>query len=210
MRTKFLFLLSLCCVIFFLSEQYSDGAIYKYVDKDGVISFADDLQSIPEQYRVNAKVVSDADDQENRQSMERRGQAEKHEDVQGMHQDHATDTEHENIFIKKRILMTVLVVVSAGFVFIILGILETDHKKKVAIARVALVWAVAIYLLIAHAGDAVRMIRTVGGTIDEVKHQSEERGRKAAKAVKAMNTLADEVGQVSTTDASEQDREKKE
>jgi hypothetical protein len=34
------------------------AAIYKYVDKNGMIYFADDLQSIPAQYRAAAKIVS--------------------------------------------------------------------------------------------------------------------------------------------------------
>jgi Domain of unknown function (DUF4124) len=213
MGTRILFLLSLCCVFVFLLAQHGYGAIYKYVDKDGVISFANDLQSIPEQYRVNAKVVSDASDQENSPLMENgqtRGQTGKHEDVSGMTHDNAVDSRLENSFFKNRMLLTALVIVSAGFAFIIMGILETDHKKTVAITRVALVWAVALYLLIAHAGDAVRMFRTVGGTIDEVKHQSAERGKKAAKAAKALRTFVDQVGEVSSTAVPEEVHENKE
>jgi hypothetical protein len=213
MGTRILFLLSLCCVFVFLSAQHGYGAIYKYVDKDGVISFANDLQSIPEQYRVNAKVVSDASDQENNPLMENgqtRGQTGKHADVSGMTHDNAVDSRHENSFLKNRMFLTAFVIVSAGFAFIILGILETDQKKTVAITRVVLVWAVALYLLIAHAGDAVRMFRTVGGTIDEVKHQSAERGKKAAKAAKALRTFVDQVGEVSSTAVPEEVHENKE
>jgi apolipoprotein N-acyltransferase len=107
-------------------------------------------------------------------------------------------------------LLTSIIIVSAVFAFIILGILETDHKKAVAILRVTLLWAVAIYLLIAHAGDAVRMVRTVGGSIEDAKHQSEEKGKNAAKAVKALSTLVEQAGQASSPDSAEPEREKKE
>lgn len=214
MRIKFLLLFSLCCAFVFLSAQPGYGAIYKYLDKDGVISFANDLQSIPEQCRANAKVVSDETDQENHQSMHNQqipGQTTgKNEDVSGIAHNRAVDTQNENSFFNNRMLLTAIVVVSAGFAFIILGMLETDHKKTVAIVRVTLLWAVALYLLIAHAGDAARMIRTFGGTIDEVKHQSEEKGKNAAKAVKAMSTFVEQVGQGSSTDIPEEVREKKE
>jgi hypothetical protein len=131
-------------------------------------------------------------------------------DAAGINRDKAVDTRNKNSFFNNRLLLTALVVVSAGFAFIILGILETDHKKTIAVVRVTLLWTVAIYLLIAYAGDAVRIVRTVGGSIDRVKHQSGERGKKAAKAIKDMKTFVDEVGQVSSTDVPEEVQEKKE
>lgn len=214
MKIKFLLLLSLFCFFAFLSAEHSHAAIYKYLDKDGLISFANDLQSIPEQYRASAKVVSDDTDQENRQSIQNRqtlGQAAgNHGDVQALVHDKAVETRNENSIFNNRLLLTATVVVSAVFAFIILGILETDHKKTIAVVRIALVWAVAIYLLIAHAGDAVRMVRTVGGTIEDTKHQSEEKGKKAAKAVKAWGALMEQAAQAPASDSPDIDREKKE
>ena len=37
------------------------AAIYKYTDKDGLITFADDLQAVPVQYRSQAVIVSGED-----------------------------------------------------------------------------------------------------------------------------------------------------
>lgn len=214
MKTKFLLLLSLCCFFAFLSAEHSHAAIYKYLNKDGLISFANDLQSVPEQYRASATVVSGDTDQEDHQSIQDRqtpGQATgNHGDAPALVHDKAVETRNENSFFNSRLLLTAIVVVSAVFAFIVLGILETDHKKTVAVIRIALVWAVAIYLLIAHAGDAVRMVRTVGGTIEVTKHQSEEKGKKAAKAVKAWGELMEQAAQTPLADPPETDREKKE
>ena len=208
MKTKLLFLFSLCCVFLFLSAQNSYAAIYKYLNKDGIVSFANDLQSIPEQYRASAKVVVDSTDEESRQSIQNQQTSEQHtgnnEYVPGIAHTTAVDTRNANSFFNNRVLLTAIVIVSACFAFIILGILQPDHKKAVMIVRVVLVWAVVIYLLIVHSGDAVRMFRTVSGTIDDAKQQSEEKGRNAAKAVKDMNAFVEKVGQAASTDLPEE------
>jgi len=135
MRTKLLFLFSLCCVFIFLSAQHGYAAIYKYLNKDGIVSFANDLQSIPEQYRAGAKVVVDSTDEENHQSVQNQQTTEQHtgnhEHIPGMAHDNAVDTQYENSFFNNRMLLTAIVIISAVFVFIILGIFEPDHKKAV-------------------------------------------------------------------------------
>ncbi|HYA88019.1 MAG TPA: hypothetical protein VEI57_13250 [Nitrospirota bacterium] len=214
MRTIYILLFSLCCVFVLLPAQHGYAAIYKYLDKDGLISITNDLQSIPEQYRASAKVVSGDTDQENHQSIPNQqtpGQPTgNHEKVPGIAHDNAADTRNENSFIHNRMFLTAIIVVSAGFAFVILGILETEHKKAIAVVRVSLLWAVALYILIAHAGDAVRMIRTVAGSFDDAKHQSEERGKNAAKAIKNMNKLVEQVGETPSTDLPEESPGKKE
>ncbi len=214
MRTKSLVLFSLYYVFIFLSAQDCYAAIYQYLDKNGLVTITNDLQSIPEQYRAGAKVVSDDIDQENHQSIQNQ-QAAGHptgnyERVPVIAHDKATDTRDKKSFFNNRLLLTAIIVVSASFAFIILGIIDTNHNKVVAVVRISLLWAVALYILIAHAGDTVRMIRKVGGTVDEVKHQSEERGKDTAKAIKAINKLMEHVGDAPSTDLPEEVPEKKE
>ncbi len=90
----------------------------------------------------------------------------------------------------------------------VLGILEADHKKAVVIARITLVWAVTVYLLFMHAGDAIRLVRTTGGAIEDAKHRSEEKGKKAAKAIKALNEMVQEPGEASSHEPAETARDK--
>jgi len=208
-RIKFL-LLCLFGVFVLLSAQHSYAAIYKYLDKDGLICFANDLQSIPEQYRGSAKIVSGEEDPVIRpttQYHQTTGQsAGRREQDQGTAHGKSAVLQNEAGFFNSRMLLTSIVIVSAVFAFVVLGILETDHRKTVAILRVTLLWAVSLYLLIAHAGDAVRMIRAVGGTIEDAKHHSEEKGKNAAKAVKAFNTLVEQAGQAPSSDSAEPEK----
>jgi hypothetical protein len=214
MRIKFIFMVCLCCGLGFLSAQSGHAAIYKYLDKDGLICFANDLQSVPELYRASAKIVSGEVEQENRppvQDQQASGQpAGDREPASGMVHEKSSVQQNDASFFSKRALLSTIVIVSAVFAFIILGILEADHKKAVLIARVALLWGVAVYLLIAHAEDAVRMVRTIGSAVDDAKHQSGEKGKKAGKAIKALNELAEQAGQATSGDPLEAEREKKE
>jgi hypothetical protein len=214
MRIKILLLFCLFCVFGFFCEQTSYAAIYKYLDKDGLICFSSDLQSIPEQYRASAKIVSGDADQENNQPAQ--DQSAPGQPVRNQNQspsaasDKSFAPEHESILFNNRVLISAIIIVSAVFAFVILGILETDHKKAVAIVRIILLWAVVLYLLIVHAGDAIRMVQSVSGTIEDAKHQSEEKGKKAAAAVKSWGKLMEQEAQAPLVDPSEIDREKKE
>jgi hypothetical protein len=58
MRVRLIVIIGLVFLFGFLSAQQSSAAIYKYVDKDGLITLVDDLQSVPEEYRASAKIVS--------------------------------------------------------------------------------------------------------------------------------------------------------
>jgi hypothetical protein len=93
----------------------------------------------------------------------------------------------------KRAITTAFIVVSAVFAFIILGILDTDHKKAVTVVRVTVLWGVALYLIYAHAGDVGRIFIAMGDKIESVQHESEEKGKKAAKALKSLNALVEQA-----------------
>ncbi len=212
MRITFPFILCLCCVLIFLLAQSGYAAIYKYLDRDGLICFADDLQSIPEQYRATAKIVSGEADQENRTPPQNRQTSEQPAENGGQASSTALERpgvqQDETGFFSKGVLLSSIIVVSAVFAFMILGILEADHKKAVIIARITLLWAVTVYLIFMHAGDVVRLVRTTGGVIEDAKHQSEEKGKKAAKAIKALNELVRETGQASSPESAEGERNK--
>jgi hypothetical protein len=219
MRKKPVLMLGLVCLLGLVLAHNSLAAIYKYVDNDGMINFADDLQAVPAQYRASAKIVSGEADEKrpagplNREQPQVQpgtgarepatavapaGMEEKRQPVKAPE---ATGS------FGKRAFTSTVVAVSAVFIFIILGILDTDHKKAIAVVRVAVLWGVALYLIYAHAGDVGRIFSAVGGKIESVQQQSEEKGKNAARAVKSLNAL---VEQVTSTENGGADAEKKE
>jgi hypothetical protein len=101
-------------------------------------------------------------------------------------------------------------VVSALFAFVVLGIIDADHKKAIKIARVVIIWVVSVYLLYSHAGDVVHGFRSIGSNVESARQESEEKGKKAAKAMKALNAVLDQAGQSASGDPAEAGPEKKE
>jgi hypothetical protein len=85
-------------------------------------------------------------------------------------------------------------VVSGALLFVILGIFNAGRRKTVQVLRAVLLGAVSVYLLYAHAGDAFRVVKKIGGGIESVQQQSEEKGKRAARAVKTWNAVMEQAG----------------
>jgi predicted membrane metal-binding protein len=178
-----------------LSAQQSLAVIYKYVDKDGLITLVDDLQFVPAQFRASVKIVS-GDAGTTSSSPPVRG--ERPEGMAGyLPRDAASAAlntktgeapEGSGAFGGKALVSAVIIVGSA-VLFTILGIFKARHGKLIQVLRAVLLGAVSVYFLYAHAGDAVRAVKKIGGGIESAQQQSEEKGKKAAKAVKAWNEL---------------------
>jgi hypothetical protein len=201
MRKRTVLTLSLVWMLGLFWAQYSLAAIYKYVDSDGMINFADDLQSVPAQYRTSARIVSG-------EAVEKRPETPLNQVQPGTGAQEAATAVTPAVVAEKRqpdnppeasgsfgkrAFTTAFVLVSGVFAFIILGILETDHKKAIAVVRVTVLWGVALYLIYAHAGDVSRVFSTMSGHIDSVQQQSEEKGKKAVKAAKSLNAIVEQV-----------------
>ena len=56
MRASFVIL---CIGLLFLSPRFAAAQTFKYTDKNGVVNFTDDRESIPAEYRKSAVVVKD-------------------------------------------------------------------------------------------------------------------------------------------------------
>ena len=100
--------------------------------------------------------------------------------------------------------------VSALFAFVVLGVLDADHKKAIAIARIVILWGVSVYLLYAHTMDVVHLVGSIGTKIDTVQQQSGEKGKKASQAMKKLNDLIDKAEQATAADPGTREPEKKE
>jgi len=203
MQVRLLLVFVLAMVLSATSNSFA--AIYEYIDNNGIICFADDLQSIPEQCRATAKIVSGEQEEERRPAIQKRPEAQ----AEAMPGNAASSSDRGKVSIEGtvkslfsgRVLISVVVVVSALFAFVILGIIDADHKKAIRIVRVVILWGMSVYLILAHGGDVVNMFRTLEGKVDTVQRESEEKGTKAVKAIKDMNAFMEHGNNAASQDS---------
>jgi hypothetical protein len=204
MRLKLIVVMGLVFLFGILAAQQSLAAIYKYVDKNGLITLVDDLQSVPEEYRASVKIVSgEASEKSSSHSVH----GDKPEGPAGaMTRDMAPSASNQNTAegsgsFSGKALVSAVVVVSSAFLFVILGKFDAEHKKAVTVMRLVILWVVSVYFLYAHAGDVIHVVKKLDGGIEAVQKQSEEKGKRATQAVKAWNELMGTAGQSSTEGA---------
>jgi len=216
MNRKTLGVLLFVITLGLLAAMDVSAAIYKYIDKDGLITFADDLQAVPAQYRAQAVIVSGEDKEAEAKSPA--GQAVPKEQTEIKAGEplpapppivQTAETGGKRSF-GSRALISAIVVVSALFAFGVLGIIDADHKKAIKIARVVILWVASVYLLYSHAGDVVHVFSSIGSDVENARQASGEKGKKAAKAMKALNAVLDQAGQSNSGDSAEAGLEKKE
>lgn len=171
----------------------SFAAIYKYIDKNGIICFADDLQSIPEPCRATAQKVKSAAEEARTPAMQMQlpaGAEAKKENAESSPDRGKASIENKSASLfSSRALISGIVVVSALFAFVLLGILDAEHKKSTKIIRVVILWGMSVYLIVAHRGDVADLFSTLKGKVDTVQRDSEEKRKKTAKALKDLNAL---------------------
>jgi len=198
MKLKVLFVFVLFVVFSISLPSNGLAAIYKYTDKDDMIHFVDDLQSVPEQYRSSAKIVSGEEKEEIKtQSSQPPAQ------VETKKTEISTSSIAEKVEAApfgKRAIISAIIIVSALFAFIILKRLDMDNKKVITITRIVILWGISIFLLYAHAGDVVSAFSSIGNKIENTQQKAEEKGKKAAKAIKAMDALAERAENQSAND----------
>ena len=206
MRIKALLMAALFLMFALCVTSEGIAAIYKYVDKDGMLYFADDLQAVPAEYRASAKIVSGEAKEEVTRPADQSPQGaptEKREidSAPGSGQGKSLLELGDKRSFGSRALTSAIVIVSALFAFTILGILDIDHKKAVKIVRIVVAWGVSVFLIYAHAGDVVHVFTAAGKHIENVQDASEEKGRKASKAIKALDALASQAEKASSSDS---------
>lgn len=190
-------------IFFIVLIVSSDGiaVIYKYTDKNGVISFADDLQSVPPQYRITAKIVS-GEEKEEKNIQENQKQQNALQEIKNV----GLSSKRENTdFLRNdknspssKLLVSVVVIVSVFFIFATFRIMGLNNKKPIAIARVAIFCSASVYLLYAHSGDVIGAVRSIESKIESVQQTAEEKGKKAARTLKAVNTLVEHAAKLPT------------
>jgi len=68
-----------------------------------------------------------------------------------------------------------------------------ENKKFLSLMRSILITQVFLYLVYAHARDVAGVFSMAGLAIDDVKHRSEEKGKKAARAINSLDALFEEA-----------------
>ncbi len=204
-KKNFVLISTFICCIGLVWAQPGSAAIYKYTDRDGMLNFADDLQSIPAEYRASAKIAG-AQTETNGPSVSSK-EVTQQKPVETPEPGptvtpasspavtQPTQVPVTPVSFGRRMLISIIVVVSALFVFVILKILDTDHKKSAAVARIVILWGMTVYLLYAHTGDVVRLFKKADNELTAAQRQSAEKGAKAVKAMKALNELVEQAGQ---------------
>lgn len=214
MKVQIRFMIAFVVALLLFASSDSFAAMYKYLDKDGMVCIADDLQSIPKQYRDTSTIVSGAVEEEEQKPLYRHLPQTKLETSAVSTAPSAARVQSSFEGIKKsftmnKVMISILVVVSALFAFVILGILDADHKKSIKIVRVIILWGMSVYLIFAHAGDVVQQFRSTTDTISAAQQRSVEKGEKAAKALKEMNELMQKIDTPGTSDNESVDPEKR-
>ncbi len=211
MKVQAWLLIVFVVVFAMFASSDSSAAIYKYLDEDGMVCIADDLQSIPEQYRETTKIVSGEAEEEKplyRNLPQTRLEKMPESTVLSPVPEQSPTGGIKKSFFANRVLISIIVVVSALFAFVILGIVDADHKKSVKITRMVILWGMSVYLIFAHAGDVVHLFRSTTNTIGAARQESVEKGKKAVKAMKELNALIQSIDNADPPDPESVDLEK--
>lgn len=210
MKKIFLLIAAVFFVLSISSARDGFAAIYKYIDKDGVVCFADDLQSVPEKYRVTAVIFSG--EMKGEPKLSAKG-AETHDEglsaAPAVRDASSLPAREEKPFSKRLantiIIMTVLVVMYVVLERLKEVIESSKYHKLVSLARIALSAVAVLYLVFAHVSDVIHGVAGIGKSVEEVKEQSAKKGRNTAKALKTLDALlgSAEKERVASSPASE-------
>ncbi len=194
---KKMFLISVV-VIFVLAlflARDSFAAIYKYTDKNGVVCFADDLQSVPERYRAKTIIFSGELKEGPKLSA---GREETHGErlsaAPAVGDTSSSLPAREEKPFSRRLANTIIVMTVLVVIYVVLERLKEviesiKYHKIVSVARIGLSAVAVLYLVFAHVNDVIHGVAGVGKSVEQAKEQSARKGKNAAKAIKAMDAL---------------------
>lgn len=185
------------------------AALYKYIDKEGILCFADDLQTVPEQYRAAVIIVEGGSNEEEKKISAPAPQPQA--DAPAPADSVPTSQPKRPRPLSVRLMITAVLSISAVLLFLFISKQPglKDNKKIISNVRSALIGIVSLYLVMAHARDVMTVLGFAGKAIDDAQQQSAEKGRKAAKAMKQMDALFQEAqkgGQEAETTSTDDDK----
>lgn len=215
-------LLGLLLVAAFLCRASLPDALaasYRFTDKEGNVGIADDLASVPEPYRATAVLIG-ADDLEEKQTtgavapskvptaatapagaptvftppaapvlITAPGPANPASSAP------PGDTPREPF--SRRGAISLGVIFGVLLIIVILGqvsALRVRHSAFNAV-RMSLLTLLVAYLAYAHFGDVAALFSMAGSKVQAVSDKAAKRGEKAGQAIKAMESLTEQVDQ---------------
>ncbi len=176
----------------FVLIQESHAEFYKYIDKNGVVCFADNLQVVPEQYRSSAVLV------QNEQEEEIRPAAPMSKTEPAPMEVAAQPRAREPLSLTIRLTISATVV-AGGFLIIFFMKNMTQLKQNSGafiMVRGALIAVVSAYLVFAHAGDVMDLFGKASRAVDEAQRTSAEKGRKAGQFMKQMDQMTQDTKKI--------------
>jgi hypothetical protein len=176
-----------------LGAHHAFADIYQYVNEEGIISFADNLQSVPEKYRATA--VNTTVLEEQKQAQLRTEQPVQPGTMKLPPNASREENAHKMVFTTRLLMTTGVVFVWFVILFAIkkTGIFK-GRKKALPATWIALVCILLVYLVMVHGKDVVNLFTMAGNKIEEVQEKQRQRGKKAGEAIKALNKLMEEAG----------------
>ena len=179
----------LYCLLAIVFVSYCMAVIYKYVDKDGKLCFADNLQVIPEQYRASALIVQQASEDEPAKARVPAASESGREPSTSAAQERPQ--KHASLSFSYRLMVSGCIFIGSILVFFIIKNQAAlkENEKLTSKIRNALIVIVSLYLVIAHVKDAITIAGMAGNALDTVQQQSAERGKKAAQVMKKLDAL---------------------
>ena len=190
MRKVFIYLTAIFIFGGICFLQNVDAAIYKYVDNNGVVGFADNLQAVPEQYRAHAVIVEgESTEDDAKPSVPVVAET---SDAQPLpSESSATEQSNAPRPLSFRLMLSGLISLGGMLIFIVLskqpGLKE--NQKIISHVRTALIGIVSLYLVIAHVKDVMTIFGMAGKAVEDVQQHSAEKGKKAAQAMKQLDAL---------------------
>jgi len=181
------------CLFILLAGSESQAVIYKYVNANGVPTFADDMQKIPEQYRSQAVIVSgvavDENDEKEKARLEETRVRQERTDVTAR-----TEERISARLVRSGIAAGLFIAIM--FVISNLHVLQ-DQAQVLLRVRTTLVLLLIAFVGYTHAGDVAGLFgkaaETVLNPITGIQEQSAARGRKAAEVYKSVNNIVEQA-----------------
>jgi len=195
-KPRFLLTILLIGLILGVGRE-SQATIYKYVNTKGVTTFADEMHKIPEQYRAQAVIVSGEEVDENAEKEKARVAAE----VRIRQEQAAPPVVKIEEPVSARLVRSGIAVgLFIVMMFVVANIHGLQEQAQVLLrVRATLVLLLVVFLGYTHARDVAGLFGKAGETVSNpftgIQESSAERGRKAAKAYKAINRLAEQGAQ---------------
>lgn len=195
-------------VLFLAFGRESQAVIYKYVSEQGIPTFADDMQKIPEQYRAQAVIVTGGNDFDAYEEQKKARLA----------AEERTRQEQAVVPVKAETPLSTRLIRSGVAVGLFIALLFVtahfdalrEQTQLLFRVRTGLVVILVLFLAVNHGRDILGLFGTVSDALPNpvarMQERSAERGKKAADAYKAMGKVIEQGAQVEAAPSKENEK----